>query len=265
MSNPKVSIIDCLSGRYMVYSTNDALGKMLLADGVHELPVQQVTEFILKNSNCETVIDIGANIGSYSIPLALKFKNKKFHCFEIQRNIYYQLCGNIFLNSIDNIEAHNIGVSSSEGEISIPKIDYSKCWNIGGYSIDEVALNTTRTDYPNDAIVGHELAKVTTMNNIGKFTNNIALIKLDVEGHELEAMKGALELIHANGYPPIIFESWDFEWFVKSKNELFEFFIQIGYSNISPDIGYSNFLAQSNKSSHSRYLIENNAIQIVSD
>lgn len=265
MSNPKVSIIDCLSGKYMVYSTNDAVGKILLADGVHELPVQQVAEFILNTSNYETVLDIGANIGSFSIPLALKFNNKKFHCFEIQRNIYYQLCGNIFLNSLDNIESHNIGVSSIEGEISIPKIDYSQCWNIGGYSIDEVALNTNRADFPNGSIVGHEIAKVTTLNNIGKFTNNIALIKLDVEGHELEAMKAALELLHANGCPPIIFECWSFNWFAKSKSELFEFFIQIGYSNISGDIGSGNFLAQSNKSTHNRYLIDNNTIQLVSN
>ena len=72
--NPKVSIIECASGKYMIWSTPDALGKILLTEGYHELPVQQVSDFILSNSKNKSVLDIGSNIGSYSIPLAIKFQ-----------------------------------------------------------------------------------------------------------------------------------------------------------------------------------------------
>ena len=261
--HPNVSILDVSIGRYMVYSTDDSLNKILLADGVHEPQVLQVSEFILRNSGSRNVLDLGANIGTYSIPLAIKLPEKDIWGYEIQRNVFYQFCGNVFLNSLSNIRPINKGVSSFVGEIEIPVVDYSKCWNIGGFSIDALPLAVDRGDFPNQSMVGRERAEVTTLDEIGNDLGDIGLIKLDVEGHEVDVLAGGIGFLEQNGLPPIIFECWPFEWFREKKVKLFEFFASIGYSTISGDIGYSNFLAQSPRSSHNRFLIEGSTIRVV--
>ena len=262
MLNPKVSIIDCVVGKYMVYSTNDSLGTILLSQGIHEPSVLELSKFIMSNSSGENILDIGANIGTYSIPMALQFPKLKIYSFELQRNVYYQLCGNIFLNSIKNIEAINTGISSNNGIIDINTIDYSKCWNIGGYSIDKIAMQTERTDFPNDSIIGFEKAQISTLDNMSIEINKVGLIKLDIEGHEIEALKGGLKFLKNNGYPPIIFECWNFDWFKNSKDELFAFLREIGYENISADIGHNNYLAQSRMTHHKTFVIENNSVYL---
>lgn len=263
--NPKVSIIDCSVGRYMVYSTNDSLGAILLSQGIHEPSVLQLSELIIKNSSSKNILDIGANIGTYSIPMAIKFPERNIFSIELQRNVYYQLCGNIFLNSIKNIHAINKGVSSRAEFVDINTINYEKCWNIGGYSIDKTALSVDRADFPNDAISGTEKAELINLDSLSNEINDVALIKLDIEGHELEALKGGLNFLKSNGYPPIIFECWDFEWFADSKEKLFSFFNEIGYGDISPDIGYSNFLAQSKLTSHKTFKIQDDMAFVIND
>jgi hypothetical protein len=58
----------------------------------------------------------------------------------------------------------------------------------------------------------------------------IRLIKIDVEGHELEVLKGGIETLKANNYPPIIFEAWTWKpWFEPKRKKLFEYLEGHGY------------------------------------
>jgi FkbM family methyltransferase len=252
---PNVSVIETKSGKYMVWSTYDALTEILLKDGVHEESVIQLSNFILQNCPGEQVVlDIGANIGSYAIPLAKEPGNAgrlKVYCFEVQRQVFLQLCGNIFLNRLDNIHTYNFGVGEKAAQIKIPKIDYATCWNMGGYSIDPVALNANRTDFPKHSIIGEETCEVRPIDDLpGLPLSN--LVKLDVEGHELEVLKGMQKHLEASGYPPIIFEVWKFDWYAEKKDLLFKYLHDTGYTNISMDIGYSNHLAQHERSTAQR-------------
>lgn len=254
---PYTSIVETKSGKYMVFSTHDALTEILLREGIHEEPVIQVSEFILNCQNSQNVLDIGANIGSYSIPLALNLRNSrlKIHCFEVQRQIYLQLCGIIFLNRLDNIYTFNFAVGAFDANIKIPKIDYAACWNIGGYSIDQVALKAARTDFPGNSIIGVEECEVRAIDGIPNLVPS-NLIKLDVEGHELEVLKGMQNHLYESGYPPIIFEVWKFDWYKEQKNLLLSYLNDIGYTDISVDIGYSNHVAQHERSSSKRIYFE---------
>jgi hypothetical protein len=71
-----------------------------------------------------------------------------------------------------------------------------------------------------------------------RFQRIIGLIKIDVEGHEIHVLKGALETLKRSEYPPILFESWD-EWrettehFIPAsqlRSDLFQYLGEIGYS-----------------------------------
>ena len=60
---------------------------------------------------------------------------------------------------------------------------------------------------------------------------NVRLIKIDVEGHELEVIKGSYKTLKQNNYPPIIFEAWTWKpWYQEKRKELFEYLQSMGYS-----------------------------------
>ena len=250
MTIPRTSILDTESGRYMVWSSDDELTKQLLRDGTHEKNTVLLAKEIVKVSKNKNVLDIGENIGSFAIPIALRVdKSAKIYCFEVQRLVYLQLCGNIFLNSLENIFARNIAVSNQDGLIQIPSIDdYSRCQNVGGYSIDSVATSLGHRGDFNQDLLGEKIEvpcnRIDSLHELPP----ACLVKIDVEGHELEVVEGALEYLERSGWPPIMFEVWGWSWYKSKKDKTLQYFEDIGYGNIKqycPLIS-SNYLAQHN-------------------
>jgi len=147
------------------------------------------------------IIDVGANMGTFSIPISKHIERMEgvVHAFEPQRIIYYQLCGNIFLNRIDNIYCHNMALSNIDLISDVKPLDFDKSWNIGGYSLAE------NTESPQPLDEKTEKISFKKMNDI-QLVNTPTLIKIDVEGMELEVLQGGLNLIRRSNFPPIMFE-----------------------------------------------------------
>ena len=99
---PKVNIYEMNDGvRYMLFEEADQRGisGMLKQNKVYEPNLFIVSEAILRQASIDRtlVLDIGANLGSYVVPIARRFNNISFLCFEPQPHVYQQLCGNLFL------------------------------------------------------------------------------------------------------------------------------------------------------------------------
>jgi tRNA1(Val) A37 N6-methylase TrmN6 len=76
-----------------------------------------------------TVLDVGANFGTYSIALAAAAA--KIHAFEPQRLIYNLLVGSVALNALTNVYCHNVALGDREGRVEIPQYDYNRPMNFG--------------------------------------------------------------------------------------------------------------------------------------
>lgn len=109
--------------------------------------------------------------------------------FEPQRIVFQTLCANLAINSISNVHTFHTAVSSEEGFINIPDLDYSKSNNFGGVSLANIKKGAT-------------VQKVKLDSFLNKI-NRLKLLKVDVEGMEIDVINGSKQLI--NKFKPIIY------------------------------------------------------------
>jgi len=57
----------------------------------------------------------------------------------------------------------------------------------------------------------------------------VNFIKIDVEGMELQVIKGAKQLLENSHFPTVLLEAWDAHWFKDQREELISFLEGLGY------------------------------------
>jgi FkbM family methyltransferase len=224
MMLPNCELVKVDGTQFLVFKGSDLISNHLKKE-LYENDIHQLALKLLINEPSGTVLDIGANLGTFCVPLARKIPKLKFHAFEPQRIINYQLCANIIINSLDNVYTYELALSNEDADIELAMPDYTKETNIGAFSIDkEVRKNE------------YECATVNTTDKIQLVPldfltfSDVKLIKIDVEGHELEVLRGGIETIKANNYPPIIFEAWTWKpWYQEKRKSLLEYLEGHGY------------------------------------
>jgi FkbM family methyltransferase len=128
----------------------------------------------------DTVIDVGANIGSLTLPMAgLVGPQGRAYAFESQAHNFNLLCAHLALNGIEHVRPLNAFVS----DVPKPKTS-SEMW--GSYVSDKWPTPVTKLD------------------DLG--LDSCALIKIDVDGGELGVLKSAARLIEASR-PVLYFEN----------------------------------------------------------
>ena len=231
---PPVKIINAQGVKYMLFDSPDFITHIVNITGQFEIELVTATENAL-NGKPGVVLDIGANLGTYTVPLAVRNPHLDIISFEPQQAIYHQLCGNLALNGIENVTAYNIAVGEVAETIELAMPDYTKEENIGGFSLDPFVKSKTPTSEGMTRPVD-----VITIDSLG--LDNVCMIKIDVEGLEINVLRGAKETIERCGYPPIIFESWtQYDWWLDKQQELFDYIEGMGYEMTSPYV--NNFLA----------------------
>jgi FkbM family methyltransferase len=233
---PNCELVKVDNTQFLIFKGSDLISNHLKQE-LYENDIHQLALKLLIDEPSGTVLDIGANLGTFCVPLAKKILALKFHAFEPQRIINYQLCANVIINSLDNVYTYELALSNEDTDVELAMPDYAKETNIGAFSIDaEVRKNE------------YECATVNTTDKIQLIPldmmlfDNVKLIKIDVEGHELEVIKGGIETIKANNYPPIIFEAWTWKpWYQEKRTALFEYLQGHGYE--ITELGQNN-LAQ---------------------
>jgi FkbM family methyltransferase len=137
-------------------------------------------------------IDCGANIGVHTIEWAMAMTGwGSVLSIEAQERIYYALAGNIAINNCFNAIAVHGAVSSESGLLEIPNPNYLVPSSFGSLELRQRNGNEfigQPIDYENTVNV-----RKLRLDEFG--LPRVDLIKIDVEGMELEVLEGASDMI----------------------------------------------------------------------
>lgn len=166
-------------------------------------------------------IDVGANIGLITVPLARRLPHAQFHCFEpsVYPYHYFRM----------TIQENNLGERITLNKIGL----YEKKTTLKFYT-------HAHKDASGDGIKDTHRAgravpttiRVTTLDEYIKHKNikKVDVIKIDIEGSELFALKGAVKTIRRFS-PKIVFEAWpeNLKAYDLTVEDVYSFFQSIQY------------------------------------
>jgi FkbM family methyltransferase len=137
-------------------------------------------------------IDIGANIGWYSLIAAQKIKAENhIYAFEPASNAYQKLLKHISLNEASQISAHNCCIADYEGEILLNICEDDAYNSVGNSPILNIQEQVNSPVINIDAFIEkYRIPKVD-------------IIKIDTEGAEMLVLKGAKKTLQK--FSPVIF------------------------------------------------------------
>ena len=167
-------------------------------------------------------IDCGANIGIHSVEWArFMYGWGEVIAFEAQERVYYALAGNIAINNCFNVTAHLKAVGKEMGSIDIPQPDYFKPSSFGSLEIKKKESNEfigQDIDYDPENCSSVPLVTIDSL-----CLDRLDLIKIDIEGMEMDALEGAKESIMK------FLQILSIEKIKSDENLLKEFLKSIGY------------------------------------
>lgn len=140
----------------------------------------------LEFSGAQAVLDVGANVGYYSLLATIASKVESVFAFEPDPAAYPELVRNISLNGLDGVVTpFQVAVSNVKGKVSFGS--HSPMSGVNGVvdtSIHDLAVFSQINDVP-----------AITLTEVENVKGKVLGLKIDVEGHELNVINGAAHLL----------------------------------------------------------------------
>lgn len=180
--------------------------------------------------NCPVFLDVGANVGVWTIAMAAAHPRAHVYSFEPTPKVFGFLCDNIALNNLRNVTALQLALSEKDGDFSFQVTRNSSIFN-------RLAPPTNSTE-PSDrgrfvdgdsidvrAVCLDEFCKARRIDKIG-------FLKLDVEGAETRVLRGAERLLRDHAIEQIWIEvdADNLQELGDSLENLADFMKSVGYS-----------------------------------
>lgn len=148
----------------------------------------------------DIVVDVGANIGAFTVPLAKKVgPTGRVHAFEPQKIINQRLNANVVVNGLENVDVYLAALGAEPGNVLVPYLNYNVISNFGILSLTTPIENQTMESSYNVTML-----TLDSINFYNLFTelDCPSFMKMDVELMEKSVLQGGVQMI--NRCRPII-------------------------------------------------------------
>ncbi len=138
----------------------------------------------------EDAVDVGANIGYYTLLMSTRVRGKVF-AYEPEDNNFQALCNNVKMNGCSNVTPFQEAVSDEVGTANL---------FVSGLESGEHSLVVKRH------FVTSQSVHVTALNYLQSY--NVGLIKTDTEGNDFKVLLGARRLLARRPSTVFLTEFW---------------------------------------------------------
>jgi FkbM family methyltransferase len=155
-------------------------------------------------------LDIGANLGVFSLRMSPLIRKGHVHAFEPNTAIRTLFSRSVHLNGLaDLVTIHEVGASDSDQHLVL--------------SIPEAHAGGASVMVPGADVVGLAI-EVKRIDGVLANLPGFDIAKIDVEGHELSALRGMSGLLTRSPHPVVLFEKLNVNSGIEG--DLVEFFAQ---------------------------------------
>lgn len=215
-----------LQGCYSLYAKSHIASRLLISNYETDI-VNIINQLDFIDG---TIVNIGANIGLFSVHIALTFKNyDKIIAIEPNREALELLFDNIKMNNVENkIRVVDACISNAHGTVElfyVPEIpEYS---SIGSKMVHPAIENEKQNSYKVNMLKLEELEE-----------KNINFIIIDTEGAELLVLEGSKSIL-LNNHPILLFECEDrlLKKFNNTTSEIFNLLTPLNYLLFNAETG----------------------------
>jgi FkbM family methyltransferase len=138
------------------------------------------------SEGAKIILDVGANAGIYSLAALAAQSDATVHAFEPTPEIAARLRATAKLNGLDNLHVHEVAVFSKDGQ-AILKRFRGELGNNEGMNFISQDVGNSEDEHVRTVCLDHFCQD--------RSIDHVDLLKLDVQGHEHSALKGAEHLI----------------------------------------------------------------------
>lgn len=177
-----------LDGRQTTFSTEQPVAHRWFYpryafNRLHEKPMTLRLLDDLRRARC--FADVGANLGYYTCLAATHMPAGEVHAFEMDSDNFAMLTQNVVLNpsSVD-VSTNNCAVGAATGTLT--------------YTLPSTGNNPALSMYPLEHESGESLVSVPAVSLADYFADRYVrpdLVKIDVEGAELDVLRGMIPLL----------------------------------------------------------------------
>lgn len=193
------------TGPRMLFNTRDQeMGPHIWAEGGYEeSDLVWILDHLGHPQRRRTVVEVGANVGTTTIPLLGRFHASRVEIFEPAPENFRLLRCNLILNGMESRAVlHQLAVSDHDGRATLELCD----WNNGDHRI--VAVDRS-WEILNESTRATTAVDVRPLNDaLLSDPADVGLVWVDTQGHEAQVLTGASSLL-GRGIPWVV-EYWPY-------------------------------------------------------
>ncbi|ENO8808635.1 FkbM family methyltransferase [Photobacterium damselae subsp. damselae] len=186
--NKEYKIVNSEFGHFTVIKNDSVVSKSMELYG--EWAKNELCEISKFIKDTDTVLDVGAFIGTHTIYFSSLVCNGKVISFEARKDIYDVL--KINSDKLSNVTVINSGIGKNNYKIEIEHKSLNGSDNFGGLDLKPIDK------------LEHKEVEIISINKLDSYDlEKVDFIKVDVEGMEYDVLLGAENIINKNR--PVIF------------------------------------------------------------